>query len=184
MARIRVWSRALNPYWRRRFHSFGRNSALYRPVWIAGGHQISIGDRCLIMSSWLSVEESAWGGSDPKLVIGDRVAIRPLCTISAAESVVIEDDVAISAFSSVSDSRVELQGPPDRIVQPLVTAPVHIGRGAGIGERVAVLPGSTIGEHAVIGTNSVVDGDIPAYAFAVGAPARVVGRTRDRDARR
>lgn len=130
------------------------------------------------------MEETAWESREPVLVIGDRVAIRPLCTISAADSVVIEDDVAISAFSSVTDSAVELQGPPDRIAQPLATAPVHIGRGVGIGERVAVLPGSTIGEHAVIGTNSVVDGDVPAYAFAVGAPARVVGRTRDPDVRR
>jgi len=32
----------------------------------------------------------------------------------------------------------------------------------------------TIGEHAVIGANSVVTSDVPAYCVAVGAPARVV----------
>ncbi|NBU95976.1 MAG: acyltransferase, partial [Actinobacteria bacterium] len=33
------------------------------------------------------------------------------------------------------------------------------------------------GERVVIGANSVVTGDIPSGSVAVGAPARVVGRT-------
>ena len=35
-------------------------------------------------------------------------------------------------------------------------------------------PGATIGRHVVIGANSVVRGDIPAYCVAAGNPARVV----------
>jgi len=34
----------------------------------------------------------------------------------------------------------------------------------------------TIGRHAIIGANSVVNGDIPPYSVAVGAPARVIKR--------
>ena len=37
-----------------------------------------------------------------------------------------------------------------------------------------ILPGSKIGDHVVIGANSVVTGEIPAYSVAVGSPARVV----------
>ena len=38
---------------------------------------------------------------------------------------------------------------------------------------VKILGGVTVGNHAVIGANSVVLADIPAYAVAVGSPARV-----------
>ena len=37
-----------------------------------------------------------------------------------------------------------------------------------------VLPGSTIGDGAVIGANSLVAGEIPPYSLAVGTPAKVI----------
>jgi serine acetyltransferase len=37
-----------------------------------------------------------------------------------------------------------------------------------------VLPGSTIGQHVVVGANSVVNGTIPDFSVAVGTPAHVI----------
>jgi phosphonate metabolism protein (transferase hexapeptide repeat family) len=51
---------------------------------------------------------------------------------------------------------------------------VDIGHDVWIGHAAIVLPGRTIGNGAVIGAGSVVTKDIPAYAVAVGNPARVV----------
>lgn len=45
---------------------------------------------------------------------------------------------------------------------------------AWLGHRVTILPGVTIGKHAIIGAGAVVPKDIPPYAVAVGNPARVV----------
>ena len=39
---------------------------------------------------------------------------------------------------------------------------------------VVVTGGVTIGERCVIGANSVVTSDIPAFSVAAGAPARVL----------
>lgn len=44
-----------------------------------------------------------------------------------------------------------------------------------IGEYVTIKGGVTIGNGAIIGARSVVTHDIPPYAIAVGAPARVIG---------
>jgi len=41
------------------------------------------------------------------------------------------------------------------------------------------LKGVTIGEGAIIGVNSVVVTDIPAYSVAMGNPARVVFKNID-----
>ena len=53
-------------------------------------------------------------------------------------------------------------------------APVEIGDGAWLGENVVVGPGVRVGRGAVVGANSVVLADVPDFAVAVGAPARVV----------
>lgn len=53
---------------------------------------------------------------------------------------------------------------------------VTIGHDVWIGHGAIVLPGRHIGTGAVIGAGSVVTKDIPAYAIAVGNPARVVRR--------
>lgn len=51
---------------------------------------------------------------------------------------------------------------------------VIIGHDVWIGHGAIVLPGRRIGHGAVIGAGSVVTKDIPAYAIAVGNPARVL----------
>jgi acetyltransferase-like isoleucine patch superfamily enzyme len=182
MLRVALRARVTRPYWRSRFHHFGAGSILHRPDWVYGPQQIAIGDRVVILRSiWLAVERVAWDRPGPVVRIGDGAAIRPYCTISAAESITIEDDVVLSAFTTVIDSDHVHGGPSANIVwgRRLETSPIRIGRGTWVGERVAVLRGSTIGQFCTIGSNSVVRGEIPDYSVAVGAPARVVGSTRE-----
>ena len=43
-----------------------------------------------------------------------------------------------------------------------------------IGQNVTILPGVHIGNGAIIGANSVVTKDVPAYHVAGGNPARII----------
>ena len=52
--------------------------------------------------------------------------------------------------------------------------PVSIGHNVWIGGNVTILPGVTIGDNVTIGAGSVVVGDIPSNAVAVGNPCKVV----------
>jgi acetyltransferase-like isoleucine patch superfamily enzyme len=184
MKRVALRSRVTAPYWRRRLHHFGEGAILHKPAWIYGPQQMSIGAHSLVLQgTWLSVESTAWDEPGPVLSIGKRVGIRPYCMISAAEHIEIEDDVIIAAFSSVIDSdHTFAAGRPNVMHNPLATAPIRIGRGTWIAERVAVLRGADIGRCCIIGANSVVKGPIPDYSIAVGSPARVVGHVEGVDA--
>jgi acetyltransferase-like isoleucine patch superfamily enzyme len=145
---------------------------LHRPLWVAGERWISIGESTLILHSiWLSVETRARTSRDPAIRIGDRVGIRPLVTISESDSITVEDDVVIRAFTTLVDSdHTFADGVPNIMHNPVVTGPIRIGRGTWVGERVAVLRGADIGRCCIIGANSVVRGRIPDYSVAVGAP--------------
>jgi lipopolysaccharide O-acetyltransferase len=177
-----VWrGRILAPYRRHQFAAFGKDSIVHRPDWIAHPEKIEIGSSVLMFHGlWLSAERPTWHRAGPAIRIGNHVGIRPYVTISAAESITIEDNVIISAFTTVIDSdHTFANGLPNVMHNPLVSSPVRIGEGTWIGERVAVLRGSDIGRCCIVGANSVVRGAIPDYSIAVGAPARVVGSTRE-----
>jgi len=52
--------------------------------------------------------------------------------------------------------------------------PVRIGAGCWIGDNITILEGVEIGDGAIVGAGAVVTRSIPAYAIAVGNPAKVI----------
>ena len=91
----------------------------------------------------------------------------------------VGETVTTTTGCTVTDSDHTHGGGHDSVLfNPVETAPVRIGRGTWLGDRVSVLRGADIGRHCTIGANSVVRGTIPDYSVAVGAPARVVGSTQ------
>ena len=59
------------------------------------------------------------------------------------------------------------------VVEPM-RGPIRIGAGCWLGDNVTILEGVEIGDGAVVGAGAVVTKSVPAYAIAVGNPARVV----------
>jgi acetyltransferase-like isoleucine patch superfamily enzyme len=170
----------MRPWWRRRFHAFGDGSILSNADWIFRPDRIAIGrDVWIGPHAWFEVSATALEREGPLIELGDGVVLRHHVTISAAEHVVVEDEVLIAAYTSIYDADHTIGERGNPIWHPQRTAPVRIGRGSWLGERVAVLRGADIGSHCIIGANSVVKGTIPDYSVAVGAPARVVGSTRE-----
>ena len=110
-----------------------------------------------------------------KVTIGNRVRIGENITIDCYEEIVIDDDCLLARDILIMDG---LHGKDPNVKSYVDTKgeikSVKIGKGCWIGARVSILPGVNIGEKAIIGTNSVVTKDIPAYSIAVGVPARVI----------
>ena len=111
-----------------------------------------------------------------KLLIGNDVRATSRCRITCAGSIRIGDHVLMAPEVFITDHNhgMDPTAADGYSRQPLIVKPVQIGDGVWLGQRVCVLPGVTIGEHSIIGANSVVTHDIPPYSIAVGAPARVI----------
>jgi acetyltransferase-like isoleucine patch superfamily enzyme len=132
----------------------------------------------------VQIERDCWihvvGGYDeensPKLIIKSHAGIGMGATISAARQVVIGEYVLLARNVYISDHAHAYENLDVPIMHQGINgiAPVSIGRETWLGQNVVVLPGVTIGQHCVIGANSVVNSSIPDFSVAVGSPARVV----------
>jgi len=58
--------------------------------------------------------------------------------------------------------------------QGYAMAPVKIGNNVWLGAKVTVLKGVAIGEGTIVGANSVVTKDLPAFSVCGGIPAKVI----------
>jgi acetyltransferase-like isoleucine patch superfamily enzyme len=162
---------------RKEFASFGANSTIVPPFNCISHRYIHVGNKVRIKSHcWIeAIHKYAGIKLSPQLEISDGTSIGRLCHIITCGHMIIEENVIIAERVYISDN---LHGYEDTTMdiweQPLKIKPVIIKKGAWLGDGVCVLPGTTIGERAVIGSNSVVTGDIPSWSVAVGAPARII----------
>jgi acetyltransferase-like isoleucine patch superfamily enzyme len=179
MDRVVLRGRVLRPWRERQFAAFGADSLIDRPEWIYGSKYISIGRGVVILSgARLSAEQETWAKKEPSLVIGDGSIFRSHFTASATSRVEIEANVLCAARVSVIDSEHTItETEQNPLWNPAISKPTRVGEGSWLAENVVVLGGARIGRKCIIGANSVVKGEIPDYAVAVGAPARVVGST-------
>lgn len=110
----------------------------------AVGSEVYIGEDIIIIDE---------PGDRGMVRIGERVAISPRVTL---------------VVSSRPNS--------SRIAQfaPVKHGPIVIGKDAWLGTGVVVLPGTTIGEGAVVAANSVVTSNVKPYTIVGGSPARFI----------
>lgn len=163
--------------WSNSLEKIGEGVRIDFPIRIEQPGSISMGNGCMLYSrSWFN-PVSGWSGQqyNGKIVLGDRVMMGYGCQISAASSVVIEDDVTVAAGVVIVDHIHDHRHIDTSIFAAPISEPkpVRIGKRAFLGVYCFIGPGVQIGEHAVIAANAVVTKDVPAYCIAVGNPARL-----------
>lgn len=174
----RSWVRNTYPiFHKNKYGSIGKKSYFLNPMFISGTPNIFLGEDVGIWDQARVEMIEKWHGQifSPRLVIGDHSNIGQNLHLTCAERIEIEKDVVITARVTITDIIHETGGFDKTVLeQPLYTKPVKICQGAFIGINAVIMPGVTIGKHAVVGANSVVTKDVPDYAVVAGAPAKVI----------
>jgi acetyltransferase-like isoleucine patch superfamily enzyme len=151
---------------------------MWKPTTIFNEQYISIGEDTLIGPGVARSAGMVPGQeciTNPVVSIGDRCLIGKGSGIVGHFSITIGNDVWTGHHVYITDQNhgyEDVSVPISRQSQP--ERAVIIGDGSWLGHGSIVLPGVTIGEHVVIGANSVVTKNIPPFSVAVGSPARVI----------
>jgi acetyltransferase-like isoleucine patch superfamily enzyme len=145
-------------------------------ITIAGADSITLGTKVSLGPHITLNVEPTSDGRVGSISVGDNVNIGGFGTLTAAESILIEDHVTIAPRVFVTDHQHAYDDPELPVGAQGIARirPVRICHGAWIGVGVTILQGVTIGRNAVIGANSVVTSSIPDNSVALGAPARIV----------
>ncbi len=163
----------------------GRRLALDGICFIGPGVVLQVGEGARIeLGRW------SWLGHGTKLrchegvvSIGAKTVMGQECTISAFQHVSIGRECVIAdrvMFIDFDHGMVEVERPIR--VQGIYKRDVNVGNNVWIGYGACILRGVTVGDNAVIGTNSVVTKDVPANAVVGGMPAKLI-RMRERPER-
>lgn len=135
---------------------------------------IQIGNQCIINSSsklnFRGINHPCilqTGTPHAKIMIGNHVEMSGVSIVSN-HSVTIGNRVLIGANCQIGDR----DGHSNRYQS--TPMPIIIEDGVWLGMNVTVLKGVTIGEHSIIGANSLVTKDIPANCIAAGNPCKVI----------
>jgi acetyltransferase-like isoleucine patch superfamily enzyme len=111
--------------------------------------------------------------------IGAKSVLGQECTISCYKRIEIGRECIVAdraMFIDFDHGVVEVERPIR--LQGIYKRPVRIGHNVWIGYGACFLRGVTVGDNAVVGTNSVVTKEVPENAVVGGVPAKIL-RMRD-----
>lgn len=134
----------------------GTNSRIWQFVIILPGAKIGVD--CNICSHCLIEND---------VVVGDRVTVKS--GVQLWDGIRLGDDVFIGPNVTFTNDLIPRSNQhPDSFLVTTVEAGASIGGGA------TILPGITIGRHAMVGAGAVVTKSVPDGAIVVGNPAQTV----------
>lgn len=140
------------PFW-------GWRRMLLRAFGAKIGHEVHVYPTARITMPWnVEIGDQA--------AVGDRVILYALGTIRIGPS------------STVSQGAHLCAGTHDisRVDRPLLKSPIVIGAGAWVAADAFIGPGTTVGDHAIVGARAVAMKDVPENSIVVGNPARKISR--------
>ena len=168
---------------------FGQHVVLRHPAKIRVGDNVVIDDNCLLDAkgdgnTGITIGSGVFVGRNTILsckngdiVLGDRANIGFNCEVFSASRVALGDDVLLAAYCYIVGGDHDFSDTSKAVLaQGRTSAGVEIGPGVWMGAGAKVLDGVTVGAHAIIGAQAVVRDPVPAYAIAVGIPAKIIGQ--------
>ena len=153
-------------YWSLRLRTYklkvGRNVQFEGEENIFLGPRVRVNDGCHLSA-----------GTVGKISMGADSHVARMSVISGAGRVEIGERCMISSLVTIYSVQNKLGGPTPTFNSPEMKE-VNIGDDVFIGMGAKILPGITIGKHAVIGAGAVVTRNVPDFATVVGVPAGVL----------
>jgi acetyltransferase-like isoleucine patch superfamily enzyme len=177
-----IWDSVRSRMYRKSFLYCHPTVRIERLGKLIGAKYISIGNgsdiqQMTYMTAWDSYNNIQ--KFTPEITIGEDCHIGAFNHITCVNRIVIGDGFVSGKWVTITDnshgdiSHETLSIPVGKryIVSK---GPVLIGKNVWVGDKATILPGVTIGDGVVVGADSVVTKDVPAYCVVGGNPARII----------
>ena len=133
---------------------------------ISGEGKIILGDNVTLIKAKLHAAPGA------KIVIGNNCYLSS-CVLTAFTSIEVGQETLIAGEASILDS--DFHG--TKRTEHAKKKPVKVGNHVWICAGARILKGVSIGDNAIVGTDSVVTHDVAANTIVAGNPAKKIGDT-------
>ena len=171
---------------KRSFQSFGKKSIIKpflnfsNPQFISIGNQVNIGNSCRITVSTSFNKLKTKSTTKTKITIGNNVDVGNNTFISANNNIQIGNHVIFAPNVFITDHDHGFSDINKNLHQQSLTdgGYVKIEDNVFLGIKCSILKNVTIGQHSVVGANSVVTKDVPPYSIVAGNPAKIIKKLK------
>lgn len=163
--------------YKKAFKSCGEKFRLQSPIYLSP-KCIHVGNNVMIWKNARIEAVLKYNNKlfNPLIIISNEVTIQQSVHITCANKIYIGEGTAIAANVSITDINhpyIDIQIAPEK--QDIEVDEVFIGSNCKIYNNVVILPGTKLGNHCIVGANSVVrKAEYPDYSIIVGNPAKIV----------
>lgn len=168
----RPWNRALLHAELARREAFARGR-------LNGDVLAMLHDGRLTIGPQVFLEPGVWmtASAHGRIVLGGGTFLNQGVMVAAEQLVEIGEHCMVANGCLITDGSHRFDDPEKPVPWQGFTSkgPTRLGANVWLGANVVVTSGVTIGERCVIGANSVVTRDVPAFSIAAGAPAKLIG---------
>lgn len=143
-------------------------------------HVVFLKPENILFSNHILISDFCWIHGGIYTAIGNFIHISPYCSISGGGLCILEDFVGLSAGVRLITGSELIHG--EGLTNPTIPAKyravsrsyVQLEKHSFLATNVVVHPDVTIGEGAVVGSNSVVTKDIEPWTINFGTPAKPI----------
>ena len=168
---------------------FGRFVDLFNPDRISIGDRVIISDHVtmdgrgcdgdnygvLVAQDVFIGKATSLTASRNTIVVESGANIGSRCRIFANSPVKIGENVLLAAYCVIGESSQDQSGHDDQIeLKPVVETTTVVEQGCWLGVRAELKSGAIVRKESIIGAHATVEGEIPAWAVAVGKPAKPI----------
>ena len=162
---------------RSKFKMLGKKSVILSPICVEGKKFISLDDYVRI-SEFSRIEAiSSWNEKKfkPNLSIGEHTTFEQFAHITFASNLTIGSHCTfLSRVLVTTIDHLFLDVSKSILKNDITTKDVKIGNYCFFGMDSKIFPGVEIGDHVIVGANSIVMNDLPSFTVCVGVPAKPI----------
>ena len=168
------------------FQSFGKKTIIKpflnfsHPEYIKIGNYVNVGNSCRITVSTDFAGVKTQSTTKTKINIGNHVDIGNDTFISANNDIKIGNHVIMAPYVFITDHDHGFYQTDKNLHQQPLTQNGHVSIGDNVflGTKCSILKNVSIGQHSVVGANSVVTQNVPAFSIVAGNPAKIIKKIK------